>query len=168
MIQDASVSVLDSKGNRLLEGRTDGDGRVSFEIPQKTDLTVVLNAAMGHRAEWNISARDLIEASEDQVHAAENQRPAEAGNPTPVVMATDKGNPGTHNQSEAPITRREMEDLINDALDHKLKPLFALVAESASGKPGLTEVVGGIGYIVGIAGLALYLANRKKNGRNSS
>jgi len=29
--------------------------------------------------------------------------------------------------------------------------------------PGITEIMGGIGYIIGLVGIALYFSNRKRN-----
>jgi nickel transport protein len=57
--KNASVVINDTEGHKLLEGQTDEEGAFSFEIPDKKGLTVVVNASMGHQAEWVISAEEL-------------------------------------------------------------------------------------------------------------
>jgi nickel transport protein len=58
---NAAVEVFDPSGKRLIEGRTDADGRYAFKPPRKTDLNIVLNAGLGHRAEHTIEAAELPE-----------------------------------------------------------------------------------------------------------
>jgi len=38
-----------------------------------------------------------------------------------------------------------------------------MLADAMNQKPGFTEIMGGIGYILGLVGIALYFANRKRN-----
>jgi nickel transport protein len=38
-----------------------------------------------------------------------------------------------------------------------------MLADSHDQDPGISEVMGGIGYIFGLLGVALYFANRRKN-----
>ena len=152
-LQNATVRVLDNEGKRLLTGRTDAEGAFSFKTPQKTDLTVVLDASMGHRAEWTIPAQELGGVP---------------GNPsTPVEDPTRtemlKGREGFDKKVVIGMDRREMEVLINQILDRKLTPVIRQLSELTHGGPKTTEVVGGLGYIFGLVGIALYILNRKKN-----
>lgn len=43
------IEVQNQKGVTLLEGKTDEKGLFSFPLPKKEDLTIIVNAAMGHR-----------------------------------------------------------------------------------------------------------------------
>jgi nickel transport protein len=63
----------------------------------------------------------------------------------------------------SPETPALPEDVIERVLDRKLKPLMNEVSalRRAAERPGVTEVLGGIGYIVGIMGIVLYFRNRK-------
>ncbi len=56
---DSRIDVFDPEGEILLTGKTDDNGRFSFKIPEKTDLTIVLNASMGHRVEYILSAGEM-------------------------------------------------------------------------------------------------------------
>lgn len=44
-----TIEVLDETGRTLLEGKTDPAGKFSFPLPARQDLTIVINASMGHR-----------------------------------------------------------------------------------------------------------------------
>jgi nickel transport protein len=56
---NAAIQVLDSGGRRLLEGRTDAEGLFSFPLPKKDDLTIVIDASMGHRNQFLLKKQDL-------------------------------------------------------------------------------------------------------------
>ncbi len=49
-------------------------------------------------------------------------------------------------------------------VDRKLQPVMRMLVKlrENSEKPGITEIVGGIGYIVGLTGVAMYLRRRFK------
>jgi len=53
------IDVFDPEGEILLTGKTDDEGRFSFKIPKKTDLTIVLNASKGHRVEYILSVGEM-------------------------------------------------------------------------------------------------------------
>jgi nickel transport protein len=61
------------------------------------------------------------------------------------------------------LGRREIEEIINASLDKKLQPITQMLADAMNQEPGFTEIMGGIGYILGLVGIALYFANRKRN-----
>src|SRR5210317_411781 len=51
-ITGGSIIVSDPSGVELLTGRTNDQGEFSFKRPQPTELKIILQAGMGHRAEW--------------------------------------------------------------------------------------------------------------------
>jgi nickel transport protein len=57
----------------------------------------------------------------------------------------------------------ELEALVEMTLERKLKPMREEIRRlrEAAGRPGLTEILGGIGYIMGLAGIAAYFKYRK-------
>jgi len=142
------IEVYDPAGNRLLEGQTDENGAFSFKGPQKTDLRIVLEATMGHKTEFTMKAEEF------GGEAQEATTPAE---PTP------EGD-GSRAQSSSGVLVdvAEIRRVVDESLDLKLKPVLRQLAKLREEKgPGLTEAVGGIGYIVGLMGLVLYFRSRK-------
>ena len=160
-VKDSLVVVFDSEGNSLLEGKTDENGMFSFKIPQKTELKVVLKASMGHMAEWKIPAEEITWSG------------SENNTPETVEKAPDKISIGaglesikTDEDVLEPVTiglgREEIEKIIDASLDKKLAPIYDMMANTYDRGPGLTEVMDGIGYIIGLVGVALYFSNRRR------
>ena len=58
-VKAGKIIVSDAEGTELLSGTTDPNGKFSFKIPRKAELTIVLEDGTGHRAEWTISAGDI-------------------------------------------------------------------------------------------------------------
>ena len=145
---DSLVEVFDPDGQKLLEGRTDENGLFSFKVPQKTELKIVLNASMGHKTEYLLTAEDLGIVESQDSSAVESS----ASTVSPPAPA-----PG------AVIDPEQLQSVMEKALDEKLKPVYRALAKLEEERgPGLTEIIGGIGYIFGIMGLILYFQSRKK------
>jgi len=137
----APVVIFDKDGKKLLEGKTDNKGEFSFKIPKLTDLKIVLNAGMGHKAEWTVPESEIREAGAilDKKSAVETSGPIAVG-----------------------LSKEEVRKIVEDSLDKKLRPILRMISESRNTKPSLTEIIGGIGYIFGLMGIALYFKNRGK------
>ena len=60
---EGQIKVYGPSQKQLLEGRTDEKGLFSFKIPQETDLRIVLESAMGHRAETVLKADEIKQKS---------------------------------------------------------------------------------------------------------
>ena len=55
----------------------------------------------------------------------------------------------------------EVRNIVNAALDAKLGPIRRELAEMRVAQPGFREIFGGIGWLVGLAGVALYFKGRR-------
>ena len=55
----SKVQVYDSQHNLLLEGVTDEDGLFSFTVPKIDDLTIVLQATMGHKNSFTLKKTEV-------------------------------------------------------------------------------------------------------------
>ena len=131
---------------KLLEGKTNDQGEFSFKIPEKTDLRIVLDATMGHGAEFLLKASDLPGVSEIPKQEIEKRGSQETASP-PV-----QGN------------EEQIRKMMEKVLDSRLNPIIRSLARLQEKRgPGITEIIGGIGYIFGIMGLVLYFRSRKRN-----
>jgi len=144
---DSKIEVFDNQGNILLEGLTDEEGMFSFEIPSEDvidgDLKVVLTASMGHRAEYIIRAdelRDVAELIEEKLEE-------------PVTVLSPE---------VSSFDLKEIQSLIEDALDKKLEPIMREIKKSQEDRISPTEIIGGVGYIIGIFGIIAYFLSRKR------
>ncbi len=66
-VHGGAIDVVDMAGQSILTGKTDDQGHFSFPIPQEvsSDLTVKLNATMGHQAQWKIALKELTAKGEE-------------------------------------------------------------------------------------------------------
>lgn len=138
----SQIEVFDAHGNKLLTGKTDSQGMFSFKLPPKKELKIVLGTLGGHRAEFNLKAGE---------------------NP----VKTDRGG-GGHTEKYPPsvgvpcISKEEIQRVVEKVLDEKLRPMQKRLAQYQKRGPGITEILGGIGYIIGLMGVAIYFSHRKK------
>ncbi len=51
-VEKAELQVLDSQGQLLLSGQTDAQGLFQFQLPKRDDLTLIINAGMGHKSQY--------------------------------------------------------------------------------------------------------------------
>ena len=59
-VEGGDVEVLDNAGKKLLSGKTDKDGLFSCPLPaQKEDLTIVINASMGHKNSFLLKKSEM-------------------------------------------------------------------------------------------------------------
>lgn len=127
----------------LAEVRTDADGNFAFPALTPTEIEIVADAADGHIARFRLTADDLGAApARDAATAA----PPAAGTVPPVATVT-------------------LEQAIDRAVARRIAPLQRQIAEYES-KIRLHDILGGIGYLVGIAGIGFWwLARREGRGR---
>lgn len=154
-VQNAAVSVFDSEKKLLLEGTTNDRGMFSFKIPVISDLRIEIKASMGHMGEWTIKADELSGES-----YAQEPRASDKSRGTMPEYETGK-DAGFSAASPSSISTKELEKMIDDALEKKLEPIVRMLAETRDKGPGITEVLGGIGYIIGLAGIALYMKAKR-------
>ena len=60
------------------------------------------------------------------------------------------------------LSPKEVQGLIDKSLDKKLAPIVNMLTESMEHGPKFSEVIGGVGYIVGLVGVGLYFGSRRK------
>jgi nickel transport protein len=153
-VHEGVIRVLDSAGKELLNGKTNTQGEFSFKVPQQDDVTIVLEAGMGHRADWPLSRQDHAPAGE-----APKPEPAAPSQPAPKTeappSAAKEPAPGAASLPPAGI-----DQAIEKALDKKLAPVLRMLAEMHEQKVRLTDILGGVGYIIGLVGVAAYFKRK--------
>lgn len=150
--EGARIQVFDPSGGLLAETRSDSDGHFIITARLRIDHRIVADLGDGHGAEY-------------LVHAAELPPTLVAGPPTSAVSGV--GEPaGTANQP-APGTRAmgpsaaELEDLIERTVARQVGPLREQL-DAFEGRIRWHDVLGGLGYILGVTGIACYLIARRK------
>jgi nickel transport protein len=154
----AKIEVYDDKGHKLLQGQTDAKGYFAFKLPQKTPLEVVLKSGGGHQNSWQIPLEEILAANADS-HDKDLEGPPT--NPTPAAKMQKVPAKAT-----VPGAGRPCDCLakIDQALNKRLGPLISRLnrLQDKLDGPRPADIFGGIGYILGLMGLAAYVRYRKK------
>ncbi|BBD08026.1 hypothetical protein [Desulfovibrio ferrophilus] len=154
----APIQVLDNAtGTLVTEGQTDKEGLCTFAIPtkareQRMDLKLVLIAGEGHRGEWIITADEYLgEAEADKAATPSSQ----AIEPTTTASSTIDGAMRTASLDEATLKR-----IVDEAISKRIAPLNHKLAAMAEPGPKASDIFGGIGYILGLFGIAAYFKSK--------
>jgi nickel transport protein len=160
----ALIEVFDGKGKLLLKGRTNEEGQFSFKVPQKTDLNIVLTAGMGHRAEWMVPREDLQDTTAPalQTSPGADAKASETESAVAAEATAERSESPSRTPAETTVTAEDLQRAVEAALDKKLKPVLKMLTESRQSGTDIKDIFGGIGYILGLVGLATYIQYRRK------
>jgi nickel transport protein len=161
--KNSVLEVFDGRdGTKLLEGKTDEEGKFSFKIPKATSLKLVLHASMGHQADFTIGEDEVREAMGVKQTSKSPSVKVSSKSESSTSMKTQKKETAEISELKG-ISESEIEAIVESAVDKKLQPVMRMLVklQESSGKPGITEIVGGIGYIIGILGIVAYFKARK-------
>ena len=148
----SEVTVYDSNNKQLLTGLTNNEGQFSFKIPAPGPLRVKLNAGEGHLKEITLTADELgLDTSANRV--IENIAPTAAANVENEIVSDGSTN-------DEAISNAQLQLLIERAVGKTIRPLVREIDELKE-RRGVSDIIGGIGIIMGIGGLFLYLKARK-------
>ena len=156
-VQKGDVKVQDKKnGKVLLTGTTDEKGKFSFKIPpeavsERLDLLIIVGASLGHQGEWLLKADKYLPKTE--------------------IMATDApesifqwrrllrgGTPG----AKSAVDQQALEEAVNKVLERQLAPIKEMLADLTVRRRTFPEIIGGLGYIIGIFGVVAYFMSKKQ------
>jgi len=142
------VRVYDKQGQKLLQGQTNKHGEFSFKIPKKSEMKIVIDAGMGHQAQWILSEDTFVDHPTDT-------------NPTPTSHP-DHSEIQVENDLEINMT--ELEKIIEQTMDRKMIPFTRQLNQflTSQESPSFSDILAGIGYILGLVGLGTYIHYRNK------
>ena len=164
--KNSVVEVIDGgTGDKLLQGKTDDNGQVSFPIPRVTALKLILHAGEGHQNDYTLSEDEVRDAM-PEVTKKITRIPAEAQTAAPAKRLAEPEQPGNVQDAVHPaVSSDEVETMIERVIDRKLQPVIKMLVDlqEKSGRPTMTEILGGIGYIIGILGLIAYFKGRRRD-----
>ncbi len=144
--RNVMVTVAGPDGRTAHQGRTDAEGRFSFQATRRMDHLIVAEGADGHRAEHRLPARELPETLPAGPSAADDAAPA-----PPNAAALDT----VHLEEMA-----QLEQMIERSVARQIQPLREQL-DAFQNEARWADVLGGIGYIVGLGGLAYGVAMRR-------
>lgn len=140
---DSRIEAVGPDGNVIARGVTADNGRFSFPAAEQGHYLVRIDSSLGHVAQITVEVgSDKAQGSQSEATSYDHH---------------------VHLAEEADIaTGTEL-----DALTEKVERLGEEVAglRKALEKPGVAQIVGGLGFIVGLAGAYLWGVSRKNSGQ---
>ncbi|MDR2573457.1 MAG: cobalamin biosynthesis protein CbiL [Desulfovibrio sp.] len=156
--KNGRVTVYDaSNGQELLNGLTDGEGAFRFPVPDealKNGLRIRINAGEGHENQW------LMEAGE--FAAAVGAPDSSPGMPGEMPGQEQKAQDADTAEMNARPYNEDLRRIVSETLDAGLAPLRRDLAALTNPEPGPREIVGGLGWLVGLAGIILYFRGGRR------
>ncbi len=153
----ADVKILDEKGQTILTAKTSEKGKVCVPTPAEfrpAPLTVIVNAGEGHQNKWTIEKSEfdgLTSSSDSLKNLSSDLRKNDA-------LSSEAG--------EKLFTQQELDEAIKavrqDIEYTVVAPLRKQLAEAQQPKTTFKDIIGGIGWLVGIAGLIAWFSSRRK------
>jgi hypothetical protein len=161
---DVKVTIADPSGKQLGETATDQKGRFTFQPRVRCDHKLIADAGMGHEAEYTVEAGELPAdlgplpakpPADSPRDSPDEAKPASSVEPAPHSHS--------HPHSHAPVASGS-EDLAaqTEALGRQIAALRKDL-DKWKAQLRLQDLLGGIGYILGIMGLVFFLGGRRKN-----
>lgn len=153
--KNSDVTALDASQQVIAQGKTDENGEYAFDIATRTNVQIVLNAGLGHQAEYLLTASDFGETASaasigDSTSSTTANSTLPAQNTAPAVTPADTS-----------LTAAQIQATVQRAVAEGIKPL-AREIDALKNKTTLQDIVGGFGYILGAFGIWAYLQARKQ------
>lgn len=153
--EGSTVIIKDSGGHEIYRGKTDDQGGFRWKPPIAADYSVTVDAGDGHWVEGSVAAERL-----GAVPSA--PAPAPTAPLSEQAASAPKPDAGACAQPDSVALAKLVEAQVDRAVARQLRPLIESY-NLAEGRVRLNDVMGGIGMIVGLAGMGLWgLARRRK------
>lgn len=166
-VKGGKLTVTDTAtGKVLATGKTADNGTWRFTLPagyhSEKGVTVAIAAGEGHAATWEMTPSDLPKTvtAAPTPKAAPAKVPAKTEAKAPVKAAAPAAKPTPQQVENATVlvepglTKDEITLIAQSAVEEKVAPLRQKIAELSNPNPSAKDVIGGLGWIFGIAGAA--------------
>ncbi|NIA21644.1 MAG: carboxypeptidase regulatory-like domain-containing protein [Anaerolineaceae bacterium] len=153
--KNATVEVFAPGGRKLGETKTDDAGQFTFQARYRCDHKFVANLGDGHGATYVLKADELPAAL-----------PALSGTTTAAEGAEPQPKPVGPQRAAAAVPEAppsEVQRLVEQAVSRQVVPLRRQI-RTYEEKVRFRDILGGIGYIVGLAGIVFYFKAAAKAG----
>ncbi len=149
---DAKITVFNAATHAIISHtRTDNKGTFHVAMPavvikQHPDLLLVIDAGEGHRGQWLLPASEYLAPGAGQPLSPAKSRTMVKTGQTKVKAISLK-----------PLDEQALRVMIGLELDQRLGPLKQMIARQSIHSTDFRDILGGIGYIIGLAGIIAWL-----------
>lgn len=153
----ADVRVLTDEGSVFLTAKTGQDGKVCMALPdgfEPAPLTVIVNAGEGHQNRWKLSKEDFSISGESKT----------AVSTVKVALANKEISPKA--VSPKIYSQEELDSALRAAKEQTetqvIAPLRRQLAAAQQPKITWRDIVGGLGWCLGLGGLFAWISTRRR------
>ena len=146
--QEAGVIVKRADGSVADNLRTNENGEFSFTATSATDHAILVDAGDGHEASYTL-------------HAAEIAIGAETATGAPVATSAQAAQSVPFPTASPSAGNVDIASIVEQAVARQLRPLREQI-DAWQEKIWFHDVLGGLGYIIGIAGLFYGLTGTRR------
>lgn len=151
-VSAARIELRDPSGALLAELTPDEDGRFTYEARAAVEHRILAVTPDGHRAEWIVASSELVF---DEVGLGQGSQTID----TRLAVPQDSGTRGDQTPVAASTLDPALEAAIERALARQIRPLREQLIATEE-RIRLHDILGGLGYIIGLTGLALWWRSR--------
>lgn len=133
-----AITVTNAKTHEpIIQGKSNEKGLFVFTIPatvrdKQADMLITVSGGEGHQSQWIVPATEYLSGK-----IAETKQ---------VVRSS---------------TTNQLEERLQRIIREELAPIKRSLAKAENQRPGLRDIIGGIGYLLGLAGLISWMKYRK-------
>ena len=158
--KNSDVTVYTKDGREFVKGQTNENGEFAFPTDGKSQaLRIVLNAGMGHQASYDIPMDEMADVSTAIDVDPSNTADTQAMGVNDSVIGVSPG--------AAPAPTQLTEAMVRKAVAEGVLPLAREISQLKE-RRGFSDIVGGIGMILGILGVFAYIKSRRETRREKN
>lgn len=151
--KNVEIKVLADNQDTLISGVTDNSGeyRFSTEIIRQNpagNLTIIVNDGSGHRGTWELEKAEYLGEKTTHLHSS------------PWKTLHSQENQTNIKTTAVPINYSTIESIVEKTVAREIAPIKQLLTEQKQDTITLQEILGGLGYILGLAGIAAYYSSK--------
>ncbi|MCL1073344.1 hypothetical protein [Shewanella dokdonensis] len=145
----AHIKVYDGQHQLVAELSPDSKGDFRVKVPGAADYSIVADTEDGHVAHWEIKTAEVAAPVVTATTETTPKAAASVETKSPALMAT------------AALDKAALEQLVQTAVAREVGPLRMELQRYAD-RLRLSDLLGGIGFIFGLTGGALWWRSRKR------
>jgi nickel transport protein len=159
-LKNTALQIRGPGGGRIGETRTDENGNFTFLARRRCDHELVVETVDGHRASFTVKADDLPVFA---VSGGEGPLELEAGEAAALEEGSVPPHAGHSEGIREDCLSANIEKAAAGSASRQIRSLRRQLRQ-AEEKVRMRDVIGGIGYLVGITGIVFYILGRRKTG----
>jgi len=174
--RESAIEVFGPDDRKLGRTTTDEKGEFTFVAGSRCDHRFVVQSPDGHQATWTVRADELPDwlpevptetgagdTADDGAPVKDPDQPTPEGrkSPEPGQSVHTEGPPRLNNAGES--LPRDLEATLESIVARHVNPLRRQI-EQYEEKTRWRDVLGGIGYILGLTGAAFYFLGARRRG----